>query len=208
MLTNKYVNEHCLCPARARLFLRACHAPVCDVTHASTHASTHDTTASSELSRHNIVPMFSSLLQKQAASRLPQPSHASPSASRVALLPVCNRGRGAVSTSYATSSAVGMERVTADVPAFQKLKEQEMLMPLPREVEGLVDDPNVHNPLQRLERLGTGWFGVVMEHDGVLFQDGTELHHEVRMREWGVCMREGQPQRPRVPRATHQSLTN
>ncbi|KAG1672512.1 hypothetical protein FOA52_002821 [Chlamydomonas sp. UWO 241] len=54
----------------------------------------------------------------------------------------------------------------------------EMLLPLPREVEGLVDDPNVHNPLQRMERLGTGWFGVLVEHDGVLFQDSTEAHTE------------------------------
>ncbi len=51
---------------------------------------------------------------------------------------------------------------------------------MPREVEGLVDDPSVHNPLQRMERLGTGWFGVIMEVEGVLFQDTWEAHSEVR----------------------------
>lgn len=64
----------------------------------------------------------------------------------------------------------------------EQLKEQEELKPLPREVEGLVDDPSVHNPLQRMERLGTGWFGVIMEHDGVLFQDTWELHTQAWLR--------------------------
>ena len=41
------------------------------------------------------------------------------------------------------------------------------LKPLPRKVEGPADDPRLHNPLQRMERLGTGWMGVVMELDGV-----------------------------------------
>eukprot|EP00955_Chlamydomonas_euryale_P014448 155396-Chlamydomonas_euryale.AAC.9 len=85
-------------------------------------------------------------------------------------------GRSAVSTSY---SAPAAEKVAVGV-AVEQLQEQEALMPLPREVEGLVDDPHVHNPLQRMERLGTGWFGVIMEHDGVLFQDATQMHHEVR----------------------------
>ena len=31
---------------------------------------------------------------------------------------------------------------------------------LPRNVENVADDPRLHNPLARLERLGTGWFGV------------------------------------------------
>ena len=34
------------------------------------------------------------------------------------------------------------------------------LKPLPRNVESVADDPRLHNPLARLERLGTGWFGV------------------------------------------------
>mmetsp|Transcript_33278 Transcript_33278/g.99115 ORF Transcript_33278/g.99115 Transcript_33278/m.99115 type:complete len:400 (-) Transcript_33278:459-1658(-) len=87
-------------------------------------------------------------------------------------------GRSAVSTSY---SAPAAEKVAVGV-AVEQLQEQEALMPLPREVEGLVDDPHVHNPLQRMERLGTGWFGVIMEHDGVLFQDATQMHHEAWLR--------------------------
>ena len=34
------------------------------------------------------------------------------------------------------------------------------LKPMPRNVESVADDPRLHNPLARLERLGTGWFGV------------------------------------------------
>ena len=41
------------------------------------------------------------------------------------------------------------------------------LKPLPKRVEGVVDDPTLRNPLQRMERLGTGWMGVIMELEGV-----------------------------------------
>lgn len=41
------------------------------------------------------------------------------------------------------------------------------LKPLPRDVEGVADDFNLHNPLQRMERLGTGWFGTIFDLDGV-----------------------------------------
>lgn len=75
-----------------------------------------------------------------------------------------------------TSSLVSMPAVKLS----EQLKEMEELRPLPRNVEGVADDPSVHNPLQRHERLGTGWFGVIMEHDGVLFQDTWELHTQVR----------------------------
>ncbi len=34
------------------------------------------------------------------------------------------------------------------------------LKPLPRDVENVADDPSLHNPLARQERLSTGWFGV------------------------------------------------
>lgn len=67
------------------------------------------------------------------------------------------------------------------VKLSEQLKELEELRPLPRNMEGVADDPSVHNPLQRHERLGTGWFGVIMEHDGVLFQDTWELHMQVRL---------------------------
>lgn len=45
--------------------------------------------------------------------------------------------------------------------------ETSLLKPLPKRVESPADDPRLHNPLQRMERLGTGWMGVVMELDGV-----------------------------------------
>lgn len=39
-----------------------------------------------------------------------------------------------------------------------------------------------HNPLQRMERLGTGWFGCIIEMDGVLFQDSSEVQIEAWIR--------------------------
>lgn len=41
------------------------------------------------------------------------------------------------------------------------------LKPLPRNVEGVADDVTLGNPLQRMERLGTAWFGTIFELDGV-----------------------------------------
>lgn len=50
------------------------------------------------------------------------------------------------------------------------------LKPLPRAVENVADDPTLHNPLQRLHRLGPGWFGVILEYEGVLVEDTSDLH--------------------------------
>ena len=50
------------------------------------------------------------------------------------------------------------------------------LKPLPRAVENIADDPSLHNPLQRLHRLGPGWFGVILEYEGVLVDDTSDLH--------------------------------
>lgn len=50
------------------------------------------------------------------------------------------------------------------------------LKPLPRAVENVADDPSLHNPLQRLHRLGPGWFGVILEYEGVLVEDTSDLH--------------------------------
>jgi hypothetical protein len=44
------------------------------------------------------------------------------------------------------------------------------LKPLPRNVEGVADDVSLANPLQRMERLGTGWFGTIFELDGVCIE--------------------------------------
>ncbi|GBF95857.1 hypothetical protein Rsub_08448 [Raphidocelis subcapitata] len=56
--------------------------------------------------------------------------------------------------------------------------EEEIALPLPRAVESAADDPLLHNPLQRMERLGTGWFGVIADYEGVLVDSTVEVHKE------------------------------
>lgn len=61
---------------------------------------------------------------------------------------------------------------------------------LPRNVEGAADDPRLHNPLQRMERLGTGWMGVILELDGVVVEDTSQ----VEARAWlQLAAEEGKP---------------
>lgn len=84
-------------------------------------------------------------------------------------------------------------------------------MPLPRDVENLADDPGLHNPLERSERMSTGWFGVrstplpsvrlssqdvqarhltqplplpqvLMEYDGVVVEDTSDLQRKAWLR--------------------------
>ena len=50
--------------------------------------------------------------------------------------------------------------------------EEEALMPMPKDVENLADDPNLQNPLQRSERMSTSWFGVSAD----LLQESFECH--------------------------------
>jgi beta-phosphoglucomutase-like phosphatase (HAD superfamily) len=85
------------------------------------------------------------------------------------------------SSSHPESSDLALN---AGVPLRREKKASAVhaLVPLPRAVEGLSDDPNLHNPLQRQERLGTGWFGVVLEHDGVLFEACTDANTEAWLR--------------------------
>ena len=71
-----------------------------------------------------------------------------------------------------------------DVPASLK--------PLPRAVENIADDPSLHNPLQRLHRLGTGWFDVILEYEGVLVEDTSDLHSKA----WEVLANEEGQSRP------------
>lgn len=60
-------------------------------------------------------------------------------------------------------------------------------------LEGAVDDPHLGNPLERMHRLGTGWFGVIFEFEGVL----VESAHEDHIKAWKeVCAREGKPNPP------------
>lgn len=44
--------------------------------------------------------------------------------------------------------------------------------------EGMVDDPRVANPLERLERLGTRWFGIVFDWEGVVVKGDADWHAE------------------------------
>lgn len=65
------------------------------------------------------------------------------------------------------------------------------LKPLPRKVEGVADDPRLHNPLQRLERLGLGWLGVILELDGVCVE---YEYGDVAARAWAaLAEEEGKP---------------
>jgi HAD superfamily hydrolase (TIGR01509 family) len=58
-------------------------------------------------------------------------------------------------------------------------------------VEGAVDDPRLHNPLQRQERLGTGWMGAIIEYEGIAVEDFSDLH----TRAWQqLAVEEGKPQ--------------
>lgn len=41
-----------------------------------------------------------------------------------------------------------------------------------------VDDFRLANPLKRQERLSTAWFGVILEYEGVLFEDTHEAHQQ------------------------------
>lgn len=55
-------------------------------------------------------------------------------------------------------------------------------------LEGAVDDPLLANPLRRHHRLGTGWFGVIFEFEGVL----VESAHGDHIKAWReVCRRQG-----------------
>lgn len=87
--------------------------------------------------------------------------------------------RGAASREIIIARYTADSLVTAPSHVLEKMASQEMLLPMPRVVEGLVDDPNLHNPLQRAERLGTRWFGVIMEYEGVIVESSWETHVQV-----------------------------
>ncbi|KAG2498260.1 hypothetical protein HYH03_004010 [Edaphochlamys debaryana] len=49
---------------------------------------------------------------------------------------------------------------------------------MPRNLESPSDDPSLANPLQRHERMSTGWFGVIMEYEGVVVEPSDETHRQ------------------------------
>mmetsp|Transcript_4819 Transcript_4819/g.17337 ORF Transcript_4819/g.17337 Transcript_4819/m.17337 type:complete len:410 (+) Transcript_4819:189-1418(+) len=67
-------------------------------------------------------------------------------------------------------------------------------LPIPGStMEGRADDANLHNPLQRLERLGCGYMGVVFDLEGVVAPDTNALHAKA----WQVlAQEEGKPPPP------------
>lgn len=72
----------------------------------------------------------------------------------------------AVAARYAVPAAV------VDLP------KESVALPLPRAVENAADDPMLHNPLERMERLSTGWFGVIADYEGVVVDSTLEVHKE------------------------------
>lgn len=79
----------------------------------------------------------------------------------------------------------------ASVPEFTN-DTAAVLKPLPRAVENIADDPSLHNPLQRLHRLGPGWMGVILEYEGVIVEDTSELHSKA----WEALSKEEGKSRP------------
>lgn len=63
-------------------------------------------------------------------------------------------------------------------------------LPLPKTVENVADDPKLANPLERHQRLSTGWIGVVMEDEGIVVQSTWEAHRHAWLT---VAEEEGKP---------------
>eukprot|EP00245_Coleochaete_scutata_P014962 TRINITY_DN648_c0_g1_i1.p1 TRINITY_DN648_c0_g1~~TRINITY_DN648_c0_g1_i1.p1 ORF type:complete len:452 (-),score=90.95 TRINITY_DN648_c0_g1_i1:125-1480(-) len=62
---------------------------------------------------------------------------------------------------------------------------------LPTPPRNRADDVRLNNPLKRLERMGCGWFGIVMEWEGVIVEDDGLLERKA----WtAVALEEGKPQ--------------
>ncbi|KAF5837530.1 HAD-like domain-containing protein [Dunaliella salina] len=79
-------------------------------------------------------------------------------------------------------------RVGAPIPARPKADDKEEELPLwQQSTESAVDDHRLRNPLQRMERMGTGWFGVICEYEGVLVQDTHDKHVEAWKRVSQEC---------------------
>ncbi|GFR40808.1 hypothetical protein Agub_g1427 [Astrephomene gubernaculifera] len=66
----------------------------------------------------------------------------------------------------------------ANAGVVERVESEKELLPLPRNLESPVDDPSLANPLQRMERLSTGWFGVIMEYEGVVVEASEEAHRQ------------------------------
>lgn len=65
------------------------------------------------------------------------------------------------------------------------------LSTIPRPPPNRADDPSLANPLQRMQRMGCGWFSVIMEWEGVIVEDDSELENK----SW-LALAEEEGQRP------------
>jgi len=74
-------------------------------------------------------------------------------------------------TAYSTKHT-GERTWTSDSGAEQGTTTASVPVPL----ENPADDPRLANPLQRFERLGTGWMGVVVDLEGVIVRENVEAH--------------------------------
>ncbi len=50
--------------------------------------------------------------------------------------------------------------------------------PAPESSQNKADDVSLHNPLLRLQRMGCGWLGVVLEWEGVIVEDDSDLERK------------------------------
>jgi len=57
-----------------------------------------------------------------------------------------------------------------------EIEEKEALKPVPRNVENIADDPTLGNPLERMHRMGTGWFGAILDFEGAVVSSALESH--------------------------------
>lgn len=74
---------------------------------------------------------------------------------------------------------------TANGEAELLLRQPEWCM-----LENAADDPKLGNPLQRHQRLGTQWMGVIMDYEGVVVEDAVGVHAEAWLR---LAQEEGKP---------------
>jgi HAD superfamily hydrolase (TIGR01509 family) len=77
---------------------------------------------------------------------------------------VVSERESAVSNSSYVSSTVTDRGVASGSPVQESTSHTK---PIPRNVENPADDPRLENPLKRMERMGTGWMGVIFELEGV-----------------------------------------
>ena len=127
--------------------------------------------ARAEVHRAAVCPDFHS-----AASS----SHARPSAPAAIFLPASLRHQAVPSV---RCQAVPASTVTALVREAEKSQ----LRQLPRDVENVADDPNLHNPLQRQQRLSTGWMGVsALRQQQQSRQANHRLHNQTKFQPWAL----------------------